>query len=61
ENQYRLKLSNIDFSELDKELTLEFEKDTFYLKNLKFNLSYDGSRGKIKMDNVTVFSKHNGK
>lgn len=61
ENQYRLKLSNINFGELDKELSLEFEKDTFYLKSLKFNLLYDGSKGKIKMDNITVFSKHNGK
>lgn len=56
--QYNLKLTNVDFDELNKEFSLEFDKENFYFKKLNFKLSYDGKKGNFSIDNETVFKDH---
>lgn len=58
EAQYNLKMNNVNFDELEKEFTLEFDKDTFQFKKLYFKLSYDGKKGNFGLENVTLFKDH---
>ncbi|MFC4804679.1 hypothetical protein [Filifactor villosus] len=56
---YNLRLSGVEESEVEKEFEAVFEKDTFFFKELKFLIKYDGDKGKFELGNHTMFSEWN--
>lgn len=56
---FNLKFTGVSQKELDKQFEIYFDKKTFLFKKFYFLIKYDGEKGKLSIENSTVYSDWN--
>lgn len=57
--EYSFRVGGIKEDDMKKELTIRFDKETLFMKELQTTLTYDGARGYIKLLGESKYSKLN--
>lgn len=54
-SEYKLALHNVSEKEVDMRFEVVFDKNTFYLKNIIWEIEYSGYKGQFKTKNTTTY------
>ena len=57
--EFDLELTGITQADMQKELTVKFDKKNFYFKEFQLKLSYDGDKGKLEITTDVTYSSWN--
>ncbi|MBJ8325785.1 DUF6612 family protein [Streptococcus pacificus] len=59
EEQYNLSLTGVEEDETEKSLVITFDKDTYFCKEFRLVMTYDGKKGSLEMNVASEYSKWN--